>query len=184
MTTVAEALDRLHTTAESHHRVMVVEVMGGEVGWLALIGGLTGGADYIVIPEIPLDIDKLVQHIHKRRNMGKYFSIIVVSEGADIPGKHESGVGNALKKLISEYGNFETRATILGDQLRGGVPTVTDRLIATRMGIKAVDAVLAGANGVFTAIEGENITLKPLEIILEKPKYADIKLYEEAMIFF
>jgi len=184
VTTVAEALDRLHTTAESHHRVMVVEVMGGEVGWLALIGGMTGGADYIVIPEIPLDIDKLVQHIHNRRNMGKYFSIIVVSEGADIPGKHENGVGNALKKLISEYGKFETRATILGDQLRGGTPTVTDRFIATRMGIKAVDAVLSGANGVFTAIEGENITLKPLEIVLEKPKYVDIKLYEEAMIFF
>ncbi|NOZ92019.1 ATP-dependent 6-phosphofructokinase [bacterium 3DAC] len=184
VTTVAEALDRLHTTAESHHRVMVVEVMGGDVGWLALIGGITGGADYIIIPEIPLDIDKLIDHIMDRKKRGKDFSIIVVAEGADIPGKEENGVGNALKKLISERGNFEARATVLGHQLRGGSPTVTDRLLATRMGIKAVDAILSGENGVFVGIEGESISTKPLEIVIEKPKYADIKLYEEAAIFF
>ncbi len=184
VTTVAEALDRLHTTAESHHRVMVVEVMGGQVGWLALIGGITGGADYIVIPEIPLDIDKLIEHIIDRKKRGKDFSIIVVAEGANIPGKDENGVGNALKNIISQHGDFEARATVLGHQLRGGSPTVTDRLLATRMGIKAVDAILNGETGVFTAIEGENITVKPLELVVEKPKYADITLYKEAEIFF
>ncbi len=184
VTTVAEALDRLHTTAESHHRVMVVEVMGGDVGWLALVGGITGGADYIVIPEIPFDLEKLTAHIMDRKKRGKDFSIIVVAEGADIPGKEENGVGSALKKLISEQGNFEARATVLGHQLRGGSPTTTDRLLATRMGVKAIDAILAGENGVFVAIEGSLLTTKPLEIVIEKPKYADIELYREAEIFF
>ena len=152
-----EAIDRLHTTAESHNRVMVVEVMGRQTGWIAVMSGIAGGADVILVPEVPVDLDEVAEAIRKRHARGKNFSIVVVSEGCELPGLADAGetdqfghvilskrgVGDALGREIEERTGFETRVTVLGHVQRGGTPTPRDRVLATRFGLKAADLALA-----------------------------------------
>ena len=157
-----DAIDRLHTTAESHNRVMIVEVMGRHAGWIALHSGLAGGADVILIPERPFDIDEVVRLIRRRHSRGRYFSIVVVAEGAtpaegtlEIVGGakdefgHErlGGIGQLLEREIEQRTGFETRATVLGHIQRGGTPTAFDRVLATRLGLAAIDAAHERALG-------------------------------------
>src|SRR5881275_2674659 len=166
-----EAIDRLHTTAESHNRVMVVEVMGRHTGWIAVMSGIAGGADVILVPEIPLDFDEVAEAIRKRHAHGKNFSIVVVSEGCELPGLADAGerdqfghvilakrgVGDALGREIEDRTGFETRVTVLGHVQRGGSPTPRDRVLATRYGLKAADLVLAGSWGRMAALHGDAI---------------------------
>jgi 6-phosphofructokinase 1 len=148
-----DAIDRLHTTAESHHRVLILEVMGRHAGWIALYSGLAGGADAILIPEKPFDIDEVCRLITRRRSRGRYFSIGHVRLG---------GIGVRLEKEIEQRTGFETRATILGHVQRGGTPTAFDRVLATRLGIAAMDAAHAGKWGSMASLRGQRIELVPL----------------------
>jgi len=196
---VTECIDRLHTTAESHNRVMVVEVMGRHAGWIATYAGIAGGADFILIPEIPIDLAQVCEVIKKRHERGKNFSIIVVAEGAKF--KDESlfvqeekkdefghvrlgGIGQILGKLIEEKTGFETRVTVLGHIQRGGTPTAFDRVLATRFGIKAYQMVKEKKFGQMCALKGNEIIEVPLEKATEKLKTVDLKLYEIAKVFF
>lgn len=196
---VTEALDRLHTTAEAHHRVMVVEVMGRNAGWIAVEGGLAGGADYILIPEVPFDIDEVCDQIQKRRHRGKEFSIIVVAEGAKpkengvIAQSAEvdqfghvrlGGIGHFLGKEIEKRTGYETRVTVLGHTQRGGSPTAFDRILATRYGIAAIDLVHEGKFGCMVSLQGNRIVSVPLEQAVAKIKTVDMELYEIARVFF
>src|SRR5947199_7798880 len=152
-----EAIDRLHTTAEPHNRVMVVEAMGRHTGWIAVMSGIAGGADVILVPEIPVDFDEVAETIRKRHARGKNFSIVVVSEGCELPGLVDAGeqdqfghvtlshrgVGDTLGREIEDRTGFETRVTVLGHIQRGGTPTARDRVLATRFGLKAADLALA-----------------------------------------
>src|SRR3954451_22738768 len=172
-----DAIDRLHTTAESHHRVLILEVMGRPAGWIALPSGLAGGADVILIPEKPFDIDEVCRLISRRRSRGRYFSIVVVAEGA-IPkeGTMEivsgatdafghvrlGGIGVRLEKEIEERTGFETRATILGHVQRGGTPTAFDRVLATRLGIAAIDGAHDGQWGSMASLRGQRIQMVAL----------------------
>src|SRR5436190_12648858 len=172
-----DAIDRLHTTAESHHRVMVLEVMGRHAGWIALYSGIAGGADVVLIPEKPFDIDEVGRLIRRRHSRGHYFSIVVVAEGATpkegtmetIGGEKDAfgherlgGIGVRLEQEIQERTGFETRATILGHIQRGGTPTAFDRVLATRLGIAAMDAANDGKWGTMAALRGQKIELVPL----------------------
>jgi ATP-dependent phosphofructokinase / diphosphate-dependent phosphofructokinase len=172
-----EAIDRLHTTAESHNRVMVVEVMGRHAGWIALHSGIAGGADVILIPERPFDIDEVCRLIRRRHSRGRFFSIVVAAEGATPKegtmevmggGKDEfgherlGGIGWRLEREIEERTGFETRATVLGHTQRGGSPTAFDRVLATRLGIAAVDAAHESRWGTMPAVHGARIELVPL----------------------
>ncbi|MDX6401286.1 MAG: ATP-dependent phosphofructokinase / diphosphate-dependent phosphofructokinase [Gaiellaceae bacterium] len=166
-----EAIDRLHTTAESHNRVMVVEVMGRHTGWIAVASGIAGGADMILIPEQPVSIDDACKELRRRHERGKDFSIVVVSEGYELEGMPESddvdqfgharlserGVGAALAKEIEARTGYETRVTVLGHVQRGGSPTPRDRVLATRYGLKAADLVAAGKFGRMAALQGDDI---------------------------
>jgi ATP-dependent phosphofructokinase / diphosphate-dependent phosphofructokinase len=172
-----EAIDRLHTTAESHHRVMVVEVMGRHAGWIALYSGLAGGGDVILIPEQPFDIEHVCRLIGRRHSRGRVFSIVVVAEGA-LPregtlevadgDKDEfghvrlGGIGHRLEREIEERTGFETRATVLGHIQRGGTPTAYDRVLATRFGVAAIDAATVGSWGTMPALRGTRIELVPI----------------------
>src|SRR3954454_11162820 len=172
-----EAIDRLHTTAESHHRVMVVEGMGRHAGWIALRSGPGGGADVILTPERPFDIDEVCKLIRRRHARGRAFSIVVAAEGA-VPqegtmervaaGKDEfgherlGGIGQRLEHEIEERTGFETRATVLGHVQRGGTPTAFDRVLATRLGVAAIDAAHEGRWGTMPALRGTRIELVPL----------------------
>src|SRR5947199_1990469 len=161
-----EAIDRLHTTAESHNRVMVVEVMGRHTGWIAVMSGIAGGADVILVPEIPVDFEEVAESIRKRHARGKNFSIVVVSEGCELPGLTDAeerdqfghvilskrGVGDALAREIEQRTGYETRVTVLGHIQRGGSPTARDRLLATRFGLKAADLALGGEFGQMAAL--------------------------------
>ena len=172
-----DAIDRLHTTAESHHRVLILEVMGRHAGWIALHSGLAGGADVILIPEKPFDIEEVCRLVGRRRSRGRYFSIVVVAEGAipkegtmeTVGGETDAfghvrlgGIGVQLEKEIEARTGFETRATILGHVQRGGTPTAFDRVLATRLGIAAVDAAHAGAWGNMASLRGQKIEMVPL----------------------
>jgi phosphofructokinase-like protein len=172
-----DAIDRLHTTAESHHRVLILEVMGRHAGWIALHSGLAGGADVILIPEKPFDVEEVCRSIDRRRSRGRFFSIVVVAEGAlpkegtmeTIGGEKDAfgherlgGIGVRLEQEIQERTGFETRATILGHVQRGGTPTAFDRVLATRLGIAAVDAANDGNWGNMAALRGQRIELVPL----------------------
>ena len=165
-----DAIDRLHTTAESHHRILVVEVMGRHAGWIAVHAGLAGGADAILIPERPFDLERVCDHLRRRHERGRTFSIVVVSEGA-VPAEggeawteskatdafghvRLGGIGSMLEKEIEKRTGFETRTTILGHVQRGGTPTAYDRVLATRFGVAAVDAVAEGAFGKMVALRG------------------------------
>jgi phosphofructokinase-like protein len=173
-----EAIDRLHTTAESHNRILVVEVMGRHAGWIALHSGIAGGADVILIPEVPFDIEEVCERIRRRHARGRYFSIVVAAEGA-VPkdgAMNESGevdefgharlvkrgIGQFLEQEIEKRTGFETRATVLGHVQRGGTPTAFDRVLATRFGLAAIDAVHDGAFGMMASLHASEIALVPL----------------------
>ncbi len=195
-----DAVDRLHTTAESHNRVLVCEVMGRHAGWIAVHAGLAGGADAILVPERPFDLDQVCAHLRRRHDRGRTFSIVVVSEGA-VPRDgaqawtgHEAtdafgharlgGIGLLLEREIADRTGFETRATILGHTQRGGTPTAYDRVLATRFGVRAADAVAAGETGMMVALRGTRIELAGIDEALARPKLLDPELYETAAVFF
>ncbi len=179
----SEAIDRLHTTAESHHRILVVEVMGRHAGWIALHAGVAGGADVILIPEIPFDIDEVCRLIQRRHGRGRPFSIVVAAEGAtpkegtmsvsagrldEFGHPRLGGIGHRLEEEIERRTGFETRATVLGHVQRGGTPTAFDRVLATRFGLAAIDAAHEGAWGMMTALRATRIELVPLaDAVLE-----------------
>jgi ATP-dependent phosphofructokinase / diphosphate-dependent phosphofructokinase len=190
---VRDAIDRLHTTAESHHRVMVVEVMGRRVGWIATLGGLAGGADLILIPEKPYHLEEMCAVLESRRRRGRQFSIVVVAEGA-APSGHplparigegiSSGIAYTIAEEISKCLKVETRVTVLGHVQRGGSPTAFDRILATRFGIKAVDLAREGQFGHMVALRGTQIVSVPLEEATAGPKYVDLELFADAELFF
>lgn len=195
-----EALDRLHTTAEAHHRVIILEVMGRYTGWIALEAGIAGGADVILIPEKPFDIEEVCEYIRKRQKRGRNFSIIVAAEGAKPKGGGEivyssgvdefgharlGGVGYYIGKEIEKrFENIDTRAVVLGHLQRGGSPIAFDRVLATRFGIAAIDLVHEGRFGEMVAIKGNAIISVPLKDVVGKRKTVDLKLYEIAATFF
>jgi len=194
-----EALDRLHTTGEAHRRVMILEVMGRHTGWIALEAGLAGGADVILVPEKPFDIDEVCEYIKHRQERGRNFSIVVVAEGAKPKGGKEivysesidefghislGGVGYYLGKEIEKCINTEARVVVLGHLQRGGSPTPFDRILATRFGIAAVDLVHEGKFGRMVAIQGNRIVSVPLKEVVGKCKTVDLELYDIASVFF
>jgi ATP-dependent phosphofructokinase / diphosphate-dependent phosphofructokinase len=194
-----EAIDRLHTTAESHNRVMIVEVMGRHAGWIALHSGLAGGADVILIPERPFDIEEVVRLIRRRHSRGRFFSIVVVAEGAlPMEGTMETveaaedefgharlgGIGQRLEREIAQRTGFDARATVLGHIQRGGTPTAFDRVLATRLGLAAVDAANEGRWGVMPALIGTRIQLVPLSEAVADLRTVPVEEYEAAETFF
>ena len=193
-----EAIDRLHTTAESHNRVMVVEVMGRHVGWIAVHSGIAGGADMILIPERPVDLDDVEREIRRRHGRGKNFSIVVVSEGCELPGAEDKGevdqfghtllakrgVGERLGDEIASRTGFETRVTVLGHIQRGGTPTSRDRILATRFGLKAADLVEAGEFGQMAALRGDDVIACSLKEATEELKTVPLEWYDVARSFF
>ncbi len=197
---VTDAIDRLHTTAESHDRVMVVEVMGRHAGWIATHAGIAGGADAILVPERPFDIDDVVAHLRARHARGRSFSIVVVAEGAtpregtlqvregtatDAFGHARlGGIGVLLEQEIEARTGYETRVTILGHVQRGGTPVAYDRVLATRFGVAAFEAAAAGRSGLMVALSGTHIIEVPLREALREPKLLDPGLYETAELFF
>ena len=197
-----DAIDRLHTTAQSHDRVMVLEVMGRNTGWIAVFAGLAGGADGIVIPELELTVEEIAGAIARRHERGKDFSIIVVAEGAELAfGDGErrqiraseevdsygyprlGGIGAALAVEIEQRTGYETRVTTLGHVQRGGTPTATDRVLATNYGVHAADLVMAGETGRMVALHGTEMTSVPLEQV-DGIKTVDLRYLEIAKTFF
>ncbi len=202
---VTDAIDRLHTTAESHNRVMVLEVMGRHAGWIATHAGIAGGADAILVPERPFDIDEVCAHLRRRHQRGRDFSIVVVAEGAapregtlpegDGPIERAAatdafgharlgGIGVVLEGEIEARTGFETRVTILGHVQRGGTPVAFDRVLATRFGVAAQRAVSDGRFGAMVGLRGNAIVEVALAEALEAPKLLDPELYETAELFF
>ncbi len=199
---VTEAIDRIHTTAESHDRVMVIEVMGRHTGWIAVHSGLAGGADVILIPERPFDLEEVAEVILARHAIGKDFSIVVVAEGAKIKADGETafsdhgsdvdefghvrlgGIGHFLAKEIEERTGFETRVTVLGHIQRGGTPTARDRILATLYGVKAHDLVRESRFGSMAAMVNGKIGFVSLKEATRELKTVDDELYGIAEIFF
>jgi phosphofructokinase-like protein len=193
-----EAIDRLHTTAESHNRVMVVEVMGRHTGWIAVMSGIAGGADMILIPEEPVPIEEACEQLRHRHERGKDFSIVVVSEGYELQGAadaddvdqfghvrlSERGVGAALAREIEQRTGFETRVTVLGHVQRGGTPTPRDRVLATRYGLKAADLVEEGKFGRMAALRGDAIVDVALEDATAELKTVPADWFGVARAFF
>jgi 6-phosphofructokinase 1 len=196
---VMDACDRLHTTAEAHHRVMIIEVMGRDAGWVAGVGGLAGGADVILVPEVPFTIDEVCEIVRRRHARGRTFSIIVVAEGAkpsdfgvqitqeakvdEYGHVRLGGVGALLAREIEARTGYETRVTVLGHLQRGGSPTVFDRVLATRLGVAAVEAIEAGQFGVMLAVRGKQIVSVPLEEALTGSNRLDLELYRLSRLF-
>ena len=198
---VTEALDRLHTTASAHHRVMVVEVMGRDTGWVALMGGVSGGADLIIIPEFEISLSDVVRHLYRRRGDGKLFSIIVVAEGAHIPeleresgGQAEKdafghvrlakrGIGDILASSVEHETGFETRVTVLGHLQRGGSPSPVDRIWATRLGVAAVELVIQGKSGVIPIRRNGDVEIVPLTEVIKESRRVPKELYELSQVF-
>jgi ATP-dependent phosphofructokinase / diphosphate-dependent phosphofructokinase len=198
-----EAIDRLHTTAESHNRVMVVEVMGRHTGWIALHSGIAGGADVILIPEQPITVEEACAQLEKRHAGGKDFSIVVVSEGYELTyatGEKQlvageardtdqfghvvlGGVGDALGHEIEERTGYETRVTVLGHVQRGGTPTPRDRVLATRYGLKAAELVHAGSFGRMAALHGDAIVDVSLDEATQELKTVPPEWYAVAQAF-
>jgi 6-phosphofructokinase 1 len=193
-----EAIDRLHTTAESHHRALIVEVMGRHAGWIALHAGMAAGANIILIPEVRFDIEQVCKWVESRFRLD-YAPIIVVSEGA-MPKDGEEvlqggetdafghvrlgGIGDYLAREIEERTGKEARTTVLGHVQRGGTPTARDRWLATRFGLHAIDAVHAGQWGQMAALRGTDIVMVPLAEATSELKVVDPALYAEAEVFF
>ena len=194
-----DAIDRLHSTAESHNRVIVLEVMGRHAGWIATYSGIAGGADAILVPEKPFDIDEVCEHIRHRHQGGHTFSIVVVAEGATPAQGEETlqteerdafghvrlgGIGVALEREIEERTGYETRVTILGHIQRGGTPTAFDRVLATRFGIEAIDAVSDQDYGKMVALRGTRIERVELSEGVGELKTLDPELFQTAQVFF
>ncbi len=197
---VTDAIDRLHSTAESHHRVIVVEVMGRHTGWIATYGGIAGGAHVILVPEEPFDIDEVCKYVTGRKDQGKNYSIVVVAEGAK-PVDAEAfatvskekdefghvrlgGIGNVLAKEIENRTGYESRAVVLGHIQRGGSPTAFDRVLSTRYGIAAVDMVAKGEFGKMTALRGQKMLPVSLEEATSENRSVDMELFDMSKIFF
>ncbi len=197
---VTDAVDRLHSTAESHHRVMVIEVMGRHTGWIAAYGGIAGGADVVLVPEHPFRLSRVCEFIEQRAREGSAFSIIVVAEDArPVPEenflseemcrqiyRHErlGGIGNLLAREIERCAHTETRVTQLGYVQRGGSPTAFDRVLATRFGIKAVEMALAREWGHMAALQGNRVVSVPLNEAVREVKKLSEEIYQAAEIFF
>jgi len=193
-----ECIDRLHTTAASHHRVIVVEVMGRHAGWLTLKAGLAGGADVIFIPEVHMSIDEICGIIKRRHGKGKGFSIVAVAEGAQLTGKDVTqdkeldqfghvrlgGIAEKLAGMIEKNTGYETRCVVLGHIQRGGSPTVFDRYLGTRFGVKAMELVLNKEFGNMVSLKGDGIVSVPLASAVAKLKTVPRELYDIAKIFF
>ncbi len=196
-----EAIDRLHTTAESHHRIMILEVMGRHAGWIALYSGIAGGADVVVIPEKKTKISEIIDILKSRYKRGKLFSIVVVAEGAkfiedelktkkikkkldDFGRERLGGVSYYLAEEIEKRTGFETRATILGYVQRGGMPSAFDRMLGTRFGVYAVEMAKAGKFGRMAAIKSNTITDILIKEAIGKLKTVDTELYKVAQVFF
>jgi len=196
---VTEAIDRLHTTAESHKRVMVVEVMGRNSGWIAAYSGMAGGADCILVPERKFNVDQVCALIRKRIDRGREFAIAVVAEGAAPDETHEAmtksgrvdefghahlgGIGDWLGKQIEQKTGIETRVTVLGHVQRGGTPTAYDRVLATRFGLKAVELIREKQFGYMASLRGTDIVAVPIEEALTQ-KLLDPKVFDDAAVFF
>jgi ATP-dependent phosphofructokinase / diphosphate-dependent phosphofructokinase len=201
---VVEALDRLHTTASAHHRVMVVEVMGRDTGWVGMVGGLAGGADMIIIPEFPTEFEAVVEHLRRRRSEGKDFSIIVVAEGvkmrvlepalplAAAAEKRDAfghvqlakqGVGDALSTRIEEATGFETRVTVLGHLQRGGSPSPVDRIWATRLGVAATDLLADRKAGLIPIRRDGEVAIVPLRDVVAETRRVPRDLYDLQLVF-
>jgi 6-phosphofructokinase 1 len=194
-----EAIDRLHTTAESHNRILVVEVMGRNAGWIALHAGIAGGADVILIPEIPFDIDEVCRLIRRRHARGRYFSIVVAAEGAtpkegtmtvadgpidEFGHPRLGGIGYQLEREIEARTGFETRATVLGHIQRGGTPTAFDRVLATRLGLAAIDAAHERQWGMMTGLHATEIELVPLAVAVAEVRTVPVSEYERFGVLF
>lgn len=186
--TATDAIDKLHTTAESHHRVMVLELMGRDAGFIALYAGLAGGADVILIPEIPFTIEGVLQKIELRKRRGSDFSIVVVAEGAKLNGcrvvsgsndgnlidpEKLGGIGNAVAALLKEKGGLDIRCTVLGHLQRGGSPSPSDRILSTRYGVAAAEAALRGEGDVLVCLRGDRVETVSLERALRALKRVD-----------
>ena len=192
-----ECIDRLHTTAESHHRIMVVEVMGLYTGWLAVQSGIAGGADIILIPEIPVNLDEVYETLHERHKRGKPFSIIVISEGTKIDGyvsranvtvplmenRRFGSVGEFLAKAIEDNTGYETRVSVLVDIRRGGTPTAFDRVLGTRLGVKAVELVKEHKFGKMASLKENKIKFVDMEEAVSQRKLVNMDLVEIAAVF-
>jgi 6-phosphofructokinase 1 len=193
-----EAIDRVHTTAEAHNRVIVVEVMGRSAGWIATYSGIAGGADVILIPEVPFDIDEVAELIRQRHARGRYFSIVVAAEGAQFSDGNEKhgggppdgrdefghvrlgGIGSALASEIEKRTGFETRSVVLGHIQRGGSPTAYDRVLATRYGLGAIDMVHRGEFGQMAALRGNKIVSVPLAEAIATNRKVDSEILDAA----
>jgi len=188
VSTATDALDKLHTTAESHHRVLVVEVMGRDCGWIALEAGIAGGADVILIPEIPFDLGKICDHIRQRKMSGSRFSIVIVAEGAYPKGGRKvyekepdpdgtpgrlGGIGKWVANQISLCTQLESRVAVLGHLQRGGTPTTFDRILATRFGVEAVNLISQGKFGYLVCLKGRQIKSAPIKTAIKKLKRVD-----------
>ena len=197
---VTEAIDRLHSTAESHQRVMVVEVMGRHTGWIATVAGLAGGADLILNPEHPRTIQEICKVLTKRHARGRVFSIVVVAEGFKLSEEglfvtksqkldqfghvQLGGIGEVIANMIEDHTGFETRVTVLGHVQRGGTPTAYDRVLGTRYGVKAVELVEERKFGLMVSLKGTNISSVPLGRAMRKLKLVDPELIRTAEIFY
>jgi 6-phosphofructokinase 1 len=193
-----ECIDRLHTTAESHHRIMVAEVMGRHAGWIATFAGIAGGADVVLIPEIPIDLDETCELLKKRHSRGRTFSIVVVAEGAQMKQSDMTqdksldefghvklgGIGDYLGKEIEKRTGYETRVSVLGHIQRGGSPTAYDRILGTRFGVKAVELAENKKFGHMVSLSGTKIIAVPLEEGVAKLKTVDMELFDIAKVFF
>ena len=204
VTIATDAIDRIHSTAESHNRVMVVEVMGRNAGWIAVHSGIAGGADVILIPEIPIDLGEVCDLILRRHSRGKLFSIVVVAEGAQFAGNDDEegtlilqerkedefghvrlgGISQVLAKAIEQRTGYETRFVVLGHIQRGGTPTAHDRVLATRYGVHAAEMVHRGDFGKMAALVGNQIVSVPLAEATSRLKTVDLQLYNLAKNFF
>lgn len=195
----SEAADRLHSTAESHDRVMVLEVMGRHAGWIATYAGIAGGADAILIPEVPFDIDGVARHLRHRAGTGRDFSVVVVAEGAEpVPGTLElpdpsmdefgrprlGGISHTIAHALEERTGFDARVTILGHVQRGGAPSPVDRIIASQMGVAAVEAALDGAWGTMAAVQRFQAVRVSLEDATRELKRVPESLYRVGEVFF
>ncbi len=199
VTIATEAIDRLHSTAEAHSRVIVCEVMGRHAGHIALHSGIAGGADVILVPERPIDLAEVVRHIKGRQKRGRHFSIVVVAEGAKMARSKETtvsdeldefghvrlgGIGSYLAKEIERETGFEARVTVLGHIQRGGSPTARDRVLATRYGVFACDLVKQGRFGLMAALRGDDVVAVPLADATKELHLIDPGLYDIASVFF
>lgn len=190
-----DAIDRITTTAEAHNRVMLVEVMGRTRGWIALSAGIASGADAILIPERQVSLDEIADIIRRRHSRGPNYSVVVVAEGIDPPEVVDlpkdaygfarlGGVAYQIAPILEQLTGFESRVTVLGHLQRGGTPTANDRVLASRLGIAAAEAALAGDHGVFMAVRGPDIVAAPLEEACTGTKGVDERLFQVAQTFF